>query len=52
MMHIPTPEITAATDSQKLQQLQSYLYRLAQQLNWALETLEAEIARANQTKQS
>lgn len=35
------PNITASTDAGKLQQLQSYMHQLVQQLNWALNTTES-----------
>lgn len=34
------PNITATNDSGKLVQMQSYLYQLVQQLNWALDNVE------------
>lgn len=37
---IKTPNITGGTDREKLQQIQSYLYQMAQQLQWAFGTLE------------
>lgn len=40
-IHIGLPNITATTDAGRLQQLQSYMHQLAQQLNWALNTVEA-----------
>jgi hypothetical protein len=39
-IQIPKPSITAADDRQRLQQIQSYLYRMAGQLQWAFDTLE------------
>ena len=39
-IQIQTPNITAGNDREKLQQIQSYLYRMAQQLQWAFSTLE------------
>ena len=33
------PNITGASDAQKLQQVQSYLYQLVQDLNWAFENV-------------
>lgn len=38
---IQLPHITASTDEGKLQQMQSYMYQLAQQLNWALNVVES-----------
>lgn len=37
---IQTPNITAANDRERLQQMQSYLYQMAQQLQWAFNTIE------------
>ena len=37
---IPTPSITAENDRDRLRQIQSYLYRMAGQLQWAFSTLE------------
>lgn len=34
------PNITAKDDGQKLQQMQSYMYQLVEQLNWALSNVE------------
>lgn len=34
------PNITATTESGKIQQLQSYMHQLVEQLNWALNTVE------------
>ena len=39
-IQIPTPNITASNDRERLQQMQSYLYRMAQQLQWAFSTIE------------
>lgn len=41
MIDIRLPNITASTDSGKLQQMQSYMLQLVQQLNWALNTVES-----------
>ena len=38
---IRLPNITAPTDAGKLQQMQSYMYQLVEQLNWALNTVES-----------
>ena len=40
-IQIPVPNITAADDAQRLRQIQGYLYRMAGQLQWAFDTLEA-----------
>jgi hypothetical protein len=37
---INTPNITATSDRERLQQMQSYLYQMANQLQWAFSTLE------------
>ena len=39
-VQIKTPNITAATDRERLQQIQSYLYRMANQLQWAFDHLQ------------
>lgn len=39
---IRLPNITGTTEVEQLQQIRSYLYQLAPQLNWALSTLEAK----------
>lgn len=39
-VQIKTPNITAATDRERLQQIQSYLYQMAQQLQWAFDTID------------
>ncbi len=38
---IRLPNITAPTDAGKLQQMQSYMYQLVEQLNWALNAVES-----------
>ena len=38
---IRLPNITATTEEGKLQQMQSYMYQLVGQLNWALNTVES-----------
>ena len=38
---IRLPNITASTEAGKLQQMQSYMYQLVEQLNWALNTVES-----------
>lgn len=40
-VNIRLPNITAKTEAGKLQQVQSYMYQLVEQLNWALQTIEA-----------
>lgn len=39
-IQIKTPNITAASDRERLAQIQSYLYQMAQQLQWAFNTIE------------
>lgn len=39
-IQIKTPNITTASDREKLAQIQSYLYQMAQQLQWAFNTIE------------
>ena len=41
---IETPRITAGSDRERLQQIQSYLYQMAGQLQWAFSTLETGTA--------
>lgn len=38
-IQIKTPNITAGNDRERLQQIQSYLYQMAQQLQWAFDTI-------------
>lgn len=40
MMNIRLPNITAKDEAGQLQQVRSYLHQLAEQLNWALNTVE------------
>lgn len=40
-INIPLPKITAANPAEQVQQLQSYIFQMAEQLNWALNTIEA-----------
>ena len=39
-IQIPYPNITAEEPKQQLREMKAYLYRLADQLNFALEALE------------
>lgn len=39
-VQIKTPNITGGTDREKLAQIQSYLYQMAKQLQWAFDTIE------------
>ena len=41
MINIRLPNITAGTEREQLIQVKSYLHQLAQELNWALQTIEA-----------
>ena len=56
-VQIKTPNITAGSDRERLMQIQSYLYQMAQQLQWAFDTIQvsgsstAAIPAAQQTKQ-
>ena len=40
-IHIRLPNVTAQNDAGKLAQVQSYMYQLVEQLNWALNNIEA-----------
>ena len=40
MIDIRLPNITASTERGQLEQIRSYLYQLAQQLNWAMENVD------------
>lgn len=41
---IRTPNINAPTESGRLEQIRSYLYQMSEQLNWALNTVESNVA--------
>lgn len=41
MMDLRLPNITATTEAGKLQQMQSYMYQLVEQLNWALRNIDS-----------
>lgn len=43
---IRLPNITASSDAGKLQQMQSYMYQLVEQLNWALNNIDGMAANA------
>ena len=45
---IRLPNITAATDKGQLEQMRSYLYQVAEQLNWALSNVEQQATQAIQ----
>ena len=40
-INITLPKITASTPKEQMREMQSYIYQLAEQLNWALGTLES-----------
>lgn len=40
-VQIQTPNITAQTDRERISQMQSYLYQMAKQLQWAFDTLDS-----------
>lgn len=42
MTNIRYPSITGRTPQEQLEQMKSYLYQLADQLNWALSLLEKQ----------
>lgn len=48
-IQIQTPNITAGNDRERLQQIQSYLYRMAQQLQWAFDTIQVSTGSNVQT---
>ena len=43
MIHIRLPNITGKTEAQQLEQMKNYLFQLAQELNYALSTLEEKL---------
>lgn len=43
-INIPLPNINAPTEAARLEQVRSYLYKVAEQLNWAFNTVESNIA--------
>ena len=47
MMNIRLPNITASSEREQLMQVKSYLHQLAQELNWALSTIEAGTSTGN-----
>ena len=51
-IQIKSPNITAATDREKLLQMQSYLYQMAQQLQWAFDTIETGGGASSSTQTS
>ena len=40
-INITLPKITAGNPTEQMRQMQSYIYQLAEQLNWALSTIES-----------
>lgn len=52
MMNIRLPNINAATEKEQLVQVKSYLHQLAQELNWALSSLESSTAKDTGKKAS
>lgn len=46
---IRRPNINGHTDSQRLEQVRSYLYQVAEQLNWAFNTIETKTTEAAQS---
>ena len=47
-VQIKTPNITAGSDRERLMQIQSYLYQMAHQLQWAFSTIEAGTGNVSQ----
>lgn len=47
-VQIKTPNITAGSDRERLMQIQSYLYQMAQQLQWAFSTIETGTGNVSQ----
>lgn len=52
MIDIRLPNITATTEKGQLEQIRSYLYQFAQQLNWALGSIETKAEAAKTTVQA
>ena len=48
MINIRLPNITAHTDREKLEQIRSYLYQFAQELNWALSNIDSKASEATE----
>lgn len=46
-LDIRLPNITASTEAGKLQQMQSYMYQLVEQLNWALNNIDSISVQSN-----
>lgn len=49
MIDLRFPNITATTEAGQLSQMKSYLHQLVEQLNWALATVDNEIASTSQS---
>ena len=48
MINLRLPNITAQTEKGQLEQIRSYLYQFAEQLNWALNNIDNKAAEATQ----
>ena len=48
MINLRLPNITGATEKEQLEQIRSYLYQFAEQLNWALSNIDSKAAEATQ----
>ena len=51
-IEIRLPNITAPTDAGKLKQMQSYMYQLVEQLNWAMKNVESVSSGSSVTRSS
>ena len=51
-INIRFPNITGKTDAEQLYQVKSYLHQLAEQLNWALSTLESGVSTGTAKQQA
>lgn len=49
-LELRLPNINASTQSEKLAQMQSYMYQLVQELNWALSTVDSAVNGQNTDK--
>lgn len=45
MINLKPPNFGAGSTEEQIRQIQSYLYQLTQELNWALQTLETMISK-------
>lgn len=50
--NISFPNISSASEREKIEQIRSYLYQLAEQLNWALNSIESETKEFQQASQA